>query len=88
MQNTIIRKIQPSNNPHLALIIRNALAEFGANKPGTVFMMIQLIIYTNFPGAGKHVLYPPTGLRYYHTNQKISSNYTIADMRLTATGRD
>jgi putative acetyltransferase len=32
-----IRKIQPSDNPHLALIIRNALAEFGANKPGTVF---------------------------------------------------
>jgi putative acetyltransferase len=37
MQNINIRKIQPSDNPHLALIIRNALAEFGANKPGTVF---------------------------------------------------
>jgi putative acetyltransferase len=37
MQNVNIRKIQPSDNPHLALIIRNALAEFGANKPGTVF---------------------------------------------------
>jgi putative acetyltransferase len=37
MQNINIRKIQPSDNSHLALIIRNALAEFGANKPGTVF---------------------------------------------------
>jgi putative acetyltransferase len=37
MQNINIRKIEPSDNPHLALIIRNALAEFGANKPGTVF---------------------------------------------------
>ena len=33
----IIRTIQPTDNPHLAVIIRNALAEFGANKPGTVF---------------------------------------------------
>lgn len=32
-----IRTIQPSDNPQLAIIIRNALAEFGANKPGTVF---------------------------------------------------
>ncbi len=35
--NLTIRTIQPSDNPHLAVIIRNALAEFGANKPGTVF---------------------------------------------------
>ena len=33
----IIRKIEPSDNEALALIIRNALTEFGANKPGTVF---------------------------------------------------
>lgn len=32
-----IRPIQPADNPPLARIIRNALAEFGANKPGTVF---------------------------------------------------
>jgi putative acetyltransferase len=37
MENVNIRKIQPSDNPQLASIIRNALAEFGANKPGTVF---------------------------------------------------
>lgn len=32
-----IRDIQPGDNVPLALIVRNALAEFGANKPGTVF---------------------------------------------------
>jgi putative acetyltransferase len=32
-----IRTIQPADNPALAVIIRNALAEFGANKPGTVY---------------------------------------------------
>lgn len=32
-----IRPIQENDNTDLAIIIRNALAEFGANKPGTVF---------------------------------------------------
>lgn len=35
--NILIRDIQPGDNAGLALIVRNALAEFGANKPGTVF---------------------------------------------------
>ncbi len=37
MKNCIIRTIIPSDNPHLALIVRNTLAEFGANRPGTVY---------------------------------------------------
>jgi len=32
-----IRPIAPGDNAALAHIIRNALAEFGANKPGTVY---------------------------------------------------
>ena len=36
-QDIIIRKIEPADNAVLATIIRNALTEFGANKPGTVF---------------------------------------------------
>jgi putative acetyltransferase len=32
-----IRDIQPGDNADLALIVRSALAEFGANKPGTVY---------------------------------------------------
>lgn len=32
-----IRTIQPEDNPGIAAIIRNTLAEFGANRPGTVY---------------------------------------------------
>jgi len=32
-----VRTIQPDDNTNLASIVRNALAEFGANKPGTVY---------------------------------------------------
>ena len=32
-----IRTIEPADNQALAVIVRNALAEFGANKPGTVY---------------------------------------------------
>jgi putative acetyltransferase len=32
-----IRPILPSDNPDLALIVRNTLAEFGAANPGTVY---------------------------------------------------
>jgi putative acetyltransferase len=37
MSSFFIRTIQPSDNPYLAKIVRNTLAEFGANKPGTVY---------------------------------------------------
>lgn len=33
----MIRTIEPADNPALAIIIRNTLAEFGANHPGTVY---------------------------------------------------
>ncbi len=33
----VIRQIELLDNPKLAVIIRNTLAEFGANHPGTVF---------------------------------------------------
>lgn len=38
MENNIaIRKIEAHDNKELALIVRTSLAEFGANKPGTVY---------------------------------------------------
>ena len=37
MQDFNIRKIAPTDNEALAKIIRDALAEFSANKPGTVY---------------------------------------------------
>ena len=35
--NIIIRKIEFNDNKELASIVRTSLAEFGANKPGTVY---------------------------------------------------
>ncbi len=37
MNDLTIRNIQPSDNPFIATIIRDTLAEFGANKSGTVY---------------------------------------------------
>jgi putative acetyltransferase len=37
MSSFSIRTIQPADNQSLARIIRSALTEFGANKPGTVY---------------------------------------------------
>jgi putative acetyltransferase len=37
MSDFIIRTIEPADNPALAVIVRNTLAEFGANRPGTVY---------------------------------------------------
>ena len=37
MNNVLIRTIQPSDNPFLAKIVKDTLAEFGANHPGTVY---------------------------------------------------
>ncbi|TDH25600.1 GNAT family N-acetyltransferase [Segetibacter sp. 3557_3] len=37
MLDVVIRKIQLEDNAGLARIIRSSLAEFGANKPGTVY---------------------------------------------------
>lgn len=37
MNRIAIRTIQPEDNAAIAVIIRNTLAEFGANKPGTVY---------------------------------------------------
>src|SRR5215510_10559918 len=37
MENVFIRTIRQEDNPALAFIVRNTLAEFGANHPGTVY---------------------------------------------------
>jgi putative acetyltransferase len=37
MNAIVIRQIQPSDNPFLSKIIKGTLAEFGANRPGTVY---------------------------------------------------
>ena len=37
MNNISIRTIQPADNPFLSKIVKDTLAEFGANHPGTVY---------------------------------------------------
>ena len=37
MNNVLIRTIQPADNPTVASIVKNTLAEFGANHPDTVY---------------------------------------------------
>mgnify|MGYP001590631916 CR=1 FL=1 len=37
MNNVVIRNIRPSDNPFLAKIVKDTLAEFGANRPNTVY---------------------------------------------------
>ena len=37
MEEITLRTIQPGDNASLAIIVRQSLAEFGANKPGTVY---------------------------------------------------
>ena len=37
MNNFLIRSIQPADNPLLSKIVKDTLAEFGANHPGTVY---------------------------------------------------
>ncbi len=37
MNNIFIRNIQPADNPFLSKIVKDTLAEFGANRPGTVY---------------------------------------------------
>jgi putative acetyltransferase len=37
MDSYIIRPLEQQDNPEIARIIRSVLAEFGANKPGTVY---------------------------------------------------
>lgn len=58
MSTFFIRDIQPADNAALAVIIRQSLAEFGANKPGTVYYdesTDHLFELFQHPGAGYFV---------------------------------
>lgn len=37
MNNIVVRNIQPADNASIAKIVKDTLAEFGANHPGTVY---------------------------------------------------
>ncbi|MEO6721622.1 MAG: GNAT family N-acetyltransferase, partial [Ferruginibacter sp.] len=75
MENITIRPIEKRDNEILATIIRNALAEFKANKPGTVYYdetTDQLFeVFQSGKGLYKVALYGDEvvgGAGIYHTN--------------------
>jgi putative acetyltransferase len=37
MNDLLIRNIRPADNPYLSRVVKDTLAEFGANHPGTVY---------------------------------------------------
>jgi putative acetyltransferase len=58
MSPVTIRTIQPADNQALAVIIRNALAEFGANKQGSIYYIAE----ENGVLIGGAGIYPSAGL--------------------------
>ena len=58
--NLKIRTIQPSDNSQLAVIIRDTLAEFGANRPGTVYFDSSTDALSELFLAPMSVSTPPT----------------------------
>ena len=95
-----IRFIQSSDNPTLAKIVRDTMAEFGANKPGTVFFDPTTDhLYEMFqkPGARYHVaeidgelvggggIYPTGGLE--NDTCELVKMYLVPAARGTGLGR-
>jgi putative acetyltransferase len=95
-----IRFIQSSDNPALAKIVRDTMAEFGANKPGTVFFdptTDQLYEMFQKPGARYHVaeidgelaggggIYPTDGLE--NDTCELVKMYLVPAARGTGLGR-
>ena len=95
-----IRTIAPSDNTAIANIVRTSLAEFGANKPGTVFFDPTTDhLYEMFqkPGARYHVaeidgelvggggIYPTGGLE--NDTCELVKMYLIPSARGTGLGR-
>ena len=98
--NIIIRKIEFNDNEELALIVRTSLAEFGANKPGTVYYddttdhLYELFqqpgsIYYVFESDGKLLggagIFPSSGLP--DETCELVKMYLLPEVRGTGLGR-
>lgn len=72
MSDFVIRPIEQKDNQALAIIVRNALAEFGANKPGTVY----------FDPTTDHLyeLFQQTGAFYWVATTQPSANKPEANL--------
>ncbi len=90
-----IRPIQPGDNAAIAHIIRTALTEFGANKPGTVFFddstdhLYEL--FAESPGSGYYIALQDDrivgGAGYFPTEGLPNGTCELVKMYLTATVR-
>ena len=95
-----IRPIQPADNPVIATIIRDTLAEFGANKPGTVYYddtTDSLYEFFQKPGAAYFIaslnneivggggIFPTDGLPAYTC--ELVKMYLLPQARGTGLGR-
>jgi putative acetyltransferase len=97
-----VRHIQPSDNKALAVIIRDTLAEFGANHPGTVFFdpttdslyeffqktgSVYFVVETeDGKVAGGGGIYPTEGLPA--DTCELVKMYLLPEMRGTGLGRN
>ncbi len=96
----LIRLIQPSDNPHIAKIIRDTLTEFGANRPGTAWadaatdtlfevFREERSVYNIVESDGKIIggggLYPTTGLP--EDTCELVKMYLVPEARGTGLGK-
>ena len=100
MDKVLIRQIQPEDNPRLAIIVRETLLEFSANRCGTVyydpttdhlFELFQKINSIYFVAevegvvAGGAGIFPSSGLN--QDTCELVKMYLIPDMRGLGLGR-
>jgi putative acetyltransferase len=97
----IIRRILPDDNPQIAKVIRDTLAEFGANHPGTVYFdesTDHLYELFQVPGSAYWVaehdgvvkggggIFPSAGLPA--DTVELVKMYLLPEMRGTGLGRE
>jgi putative acetyltransferase len=100
MTHHTIRNIQPHDNKRLAQVVRNALAEFGANKPGTVYFddttdhlfelfqqagSVYFVAENNAFIAGGAGIFPSTGLP--HGTCELVKMYLVPEVRGLGLGK-
>ncbi|MCW3092527.1 MAG: GCN5-related N-acetyltransferase [Ferruginibacter sp.] len=94
MNNLVIREIEPPDNAALAQIIRSALAEFKANKPGTVYFDESTDHLHELFATGKGIYYVAVadgnvvgGAGIYHTDGLENDTVELVKMYLSPGAR-
>lgn len=100
MNKILIRPIQPTDNPFLSKIVKDTLAEFGANHPGTVYYdattdalyelfqkkgAVYFVAELNYEIVGGGGIYPTEGLP--NDTCELVKMYLLPNARGTGLGR-